>query len=101
MPSRAARREEDLRAARFESEVRQSEAAAPDFAGKRKFYCAPTLGGCGRMFEERSRVCPRCERGKTMGELKPIPERFLDEAQRGAIARAKAGRGARLPGQGR
>lgn len=100
MPSRSQRREQDGRADRFESEVRQSEATAPDFSGKRKFYCSPTLGGCGRMFEERSRTCPRCERGRTMGELKPIPDRYADEAQRGAMARARAGRGARLPGQG-
>lgn len=99
MPSRAARREEDGRAPRFESEVRQSEAAAPDFAGKRKFYCNPVLGGCGRMYEEKSRTCPRCERGRTMGELKPIPDRFEDEAQSGAMARARAGRGARRPDQ--
>ncbi len=95
MPTRARRREEDHRADRLESEVRQSEMQDPAFAAKRKFMCK----ACGHLFEEKSRTCPRCEKGRTMGELKPIPERFLSEARRGAIRRARAGRGAPMPGQ--
>lgn len=91
MPSLNRRREQDGRADRFESEVRQSEMTSPEFKAKRKFMCSV----CRNMYEERSRVCPRCDR-KTMGELKQIPSRHLDEARRGAIARAKAGRGATL-----
>lgn len=61
------------------------------FQEARKFMCR----GCGRMFEERSRTCPRCDK-RTMGEIKPIRERDLDEAARNAIRRAKEGRGVRL-----
>lgn len=95
MPSLSRRREFDGRADRFESEVRSSEMRSEQFQNQRKFMCSK----CHVMFEERSRTCPRCE-SRTMGELKPIPEKYMDEAQRGAIARAKAHRGAKLPGQG-
>lgn len=95
MPSLSRRRENDGRGERLESEVRQSEMMNPSFVGKRKFMCSK----CSHMYEEKSRNCPRCD-SRTMGELRPIPERYLDEAQRGGIRRAKEGRGARLPGQG-
>lgn len=88
MPSRARRLEVDLRADRFESEVRQSHLQDPAFAAKRKFQC----GKCGRMFEEKSRTCPRCE-SRTMGELRRIPDHHLEEARRNSIRRAKEGRG--------
>ncbi len=93
MPSRSRRREDDGRADRLESEVRSVEAQDPRFAAARKFMCK----GCGHLFEERSRTCPRCDK-KTMGELKPIPEKYLSEARRGAFRRAKDGRGAPMPG---
>lgn len=95
MPNLSRRREADLRSDRFESEVRQSDMQDPSFAAKRKFMCS----GCGYMFEEKSRNCPRCDK-RTMGELKPIPSQHLEEARRNSIKRALAGRGARLPGQG-
>lgn len=95
MPIRSRRREEDHRADRLESEVRQSDMEATGFAAARKFMCR----GCGHLYEEKSKNCPRCDK-KTMGELKPIPERHLEEAHRNAIRRARAGHGARLPGQG-
>lgn len=85
MPSLSRRRETDGRAERLESEVRQGEMQAPDFAGKRKFQCSE----CKHLYEEKSRNCPRCDK-KTMGELKQIPERHLDEARRNAMRRAKA-----------
>ncbi len=94
MPNLSRRREADGRAERLESEVRSVEAENPKFAAARKFMCR----GCGHLFEERSKICPRCDK-KTMGELKPIPERFLSEAQRGAVRRAKEGNGAKMPGQ--
>lgn len=75
--------------------MRQAEFQDPAYASKRKFMCSV----CGHLFEERSRVCPRCDK-KTMGELKPIPAQHLDEARRKSIERARAGRGARIPGQG-
>lgn len=87
MPSLSRRRERDARADRFESQIRTPELLDPKFAEKRKFMCS----GCGYMFEERSKVCPRCDK-KTMGELKPIPEQHLAEAQRNAVRRAKEGR---------
>ncbi len=62
------------------------DAKRKDFATARKFMCS----GCKHMYEEKSRICPRCDK-KTMGELKPIPERHLDEAQRNAVRRLKEG----------
>lgn len=94
MPNLSRRREQDGRAGRFESEVRSTEAQDPKFAGKKKFMCSR----CRNMFEERSRTCPRCET-RSMGELKQIPERHLDQARRGAIARARAGKGAKPWGE--
>ena len=93
MPSRERRREVDGRSERFESEIRQSEMMAPDFAAKRKFMCSR----CHFMFEERSRNCPRCD-SRTMGELKPLVATESEMSR--AIERAKSGRGARLPGEG-
>ncbi len=94
MPSLSRRRECDGRGDRLESEVRQSEMISPEFASKRKFMC----GKCHTLFEERSRTCPRCESGRTMGELKPM---FVTEAERRrSVERARDRRGARLPGQG-
>lgn len=92
MPSRERRREFDVRSERFESEVRASHLQDPSFRAKRKFMCSK----CNRMFEEKSRVCPRCESGLTMGELRQIPERFVEEARRNSIRRAKEGRGLKL-----
>ncbi len=57
-----------------------------DFAAARKFMCS----NCKHMYEEKSRNCPRCDR-KSMGELKQIPERHLEEARRNAIRRLKEG----------
>lgn len=84
MPSLSRRREVDHRAERLESEVRHSEAQDKSFAEKRKFMCS----SCKHMYEERSRNCPRCDK-KTMGEIKQIPERHLDEAHRNAVRRLK------------
>lgn len=85
MPSLSRRRETDSRADRLESEVRVQELTASSYVAQRKFQC----GRCKRLYEERSRTCPRCD-ARTMGELKPIPERHLDEAQRNAVRRAQA-----------
>jgi hypothetical protein len=85
MPSLGRRRETDFRAERLESEVRSHELLKSGFEAKRKFMCSH----CGRVFEERSRNCPRCDK-TGMGELKQIPEKYLDEARRGALRRAQA-----------
>jgi hypothetical protein len=71
MPSYNRRTEEDVRAPRFESEVRTSnleEMKARQAKGEkvRIFMCSK----CKRLFEYKSIVCPRCET-KTMGELIP------------------------------
>jgi hypothetical protein len=93
MPSLSRRREDDGRADRLESEVRDTELKDPAFAGKRKFMCST----CHRMYEEKSRHCPRCDT-HTMGELKPFTP-TEGEMER-AISRARQHRGAKLPGQG-
>lgn len=85
MPSLSRRREIDGRAERFESEVRESHMKDPAFPGKRKYTC----GNCKRLFEERSRNCPRCD-SRTMFEMKQIPERHVEEARRNAERRARA-----------
>ncbi len=87
MPSLNRRREQDGRAGRFESEVRTVDIQDPSFAAKRKFMCS----GCRQMFEERSRVCPRCDK-KTMGELKPLTP--SESERKRSIERARAGRSA-------
>ena len=95
MPSLSRRREADLRGDRLESEVRQEEFQDPRFAAQRKFMCSR----CHHLYEEKSRNCPRCDK-RTMGELKPLPSPHREEARRNALRRARAGRGAPLPGQG-
>lgn len=72
MPSYNRRTEEDVRAPRFESEVRASDLEkmkARQAKGEhvRMFMCSR----CKRLFEERSLVCPRCDVKGTMGELIP------------------------------
>lgn len=94
MPSRSRREEQDGRGSRFESEVRQVEMKSPEFAEARKYMCSK----CSTMFQERSRTCPRCESGKTMGELKPLI--VSDSERKRSIERARNHRGAKLPGQG-
>ena len=76
MPSRARRREIDYRSDRFESEIRSTEANVKG----RKFQCQK----CGRMFEEKSRNCPRCD-SRSMGEIVAVPERHLEEFRRNAM----------------
>lgn len=83
MPNLNKRREFDSRSERFESEIRdQGDANA--LVGKGLYSCSK----CRRPFEERSKYCPRCD-SKTMGEIKPIPERHLEEARRNAIKKAR------------
>lgn len=87
MPSRERRREFDLRAGRFESEIRDAEFAKGSLARNGRL---PFCRHCGKAFEEQSKVCPRCERKDGMGYLAPIPERNIEEAQRNAYRRAMA-----------
>ncbi len=86
MPSLSRRRESDVRGERLESEVRDVDATRSDFAAARKFMCSR----CKHLYEEKSRNCPRCD-SRTMGELKQIPEKNLDEAHRNAVRRLKQG----------
>lgn len=86
MPSRGMRRDaEDSRAERLESHIRHNESAERAFVNRGSL---PQCGLCKRVFEEKSRYCPFCDK-KTMGLIKPIPERFREEALRGAIRRAR------------
>ncbi len=84
MPSLSRRRNFDGRHERLESEVRVSEMQGKDFAGSRKFLCQQ----CGHVYQEKSRNCPRCDK-RTMAEIRPIPDRDLDEARRNARRRAE------------
>lgn len=86
MPSLARRREEDSRAPRLESTIRDSEMAAWKLRSKKGL---PQCSKCLRTFEEESKFCPWCDT-KTVGHIRPIPEKFQDEATRGAIRRARA-----------
>ena len=74
MPSLSRRREMDQRSSRFESEFTISQlsklTASPTRIREKLFKC----GKCNHLYAERSRHCPRCDK-KTMGELRPIPER--------------------------
>ena len=83
MPSRARRREVDGRADRFESEIRDAEASKNVLNNRREL---PMCGKCRRIFEEKSKVCPRCDT-KPMGVIKPVPERHVEEFQRNALRR--------------
>lgn len=82
MPSLSRRREMDLRSDRFESEVRMSELQGGGvFKGRERLpYCRR----CQAAYEEKSKVCPRCDKKDEMGSLRPIPERFREEARRNA-----------------
>jgi len=64
MPGKKRREEDDIRSERCESEVRMSNLQDPQ-QRKKVYYC----GNCQRMFEERSRYCPRCDT-KTMFEIR-------------------------------
>lgn len=90
MPSLSRRREVDTRSERFESEIRTTELLSNGIESKRKFQCSK----CGRLFEERSRICPRCET-HTMGELRQIPSQHLSEARRNSLRRAQESRSKR------
>ena len=93
MPGRDRRREEDLRAPRFESEMRTS-----DFA-KLKTNDLGTIqariyscSNCNKPFAEKSRYCPRCDT-KTMGELRPHNEREAAKYKEQSIRRLQAKHG--------
>jgi rRNA maturation endonuclease Nob1 len=66
------KREEDVRADRFESEVRTSELLSLQKKIKQgerfKLY---KCSNCDRLYEERSITCPRCGT-RTMGEIRRI-----------------------------
>lgn len=85
----------DGRDGRFESEVRVNEMEQQadiwrhrDAAGKKIGFC----NRCKRVYEDCSKFCPRCSqlnRTNEMGVLRPIPERFREEARRKAAERAR------------
>lgn len=90
MSSSRQKKEWDIRDGRFESAVSQEQLSSPYFAAQRKFMCSK----CHRMWEQKSRHCPKCDT-RTMGELRPLNP-TAGERER-SIARARAGRGASLP----
>lgn len=83
-------REDDGRRERFESAIRDSERAKLDLVSTRKGL--PFCNRCKTPFEEISRTCPKCET-KTMGYIRNIPEKHLEEANRNAIRRARERQG--------
>lgn len=88
MPSLYRRREEDLRAGRFESEITSVEQhVAVDKVNSRKglLHCQR----CGKSFEEYSRTCPRCDRKDAIGYIKPIPMDLREQAHRRAVERSR------------
>lgn len=93
MPGLSHRREEYLRAGRFESEARISDFKAmrtgPSGLSRRVFTCS----SCGKMFLERSRHCPRCD-STTMGEVKSIPEEYREKLRDKEIRRLRRKHGA-------
>lgn len=56
---------------------------------RRIFQCSQ----CGRLFEEKSRFCPFCSKKglpkKTMGELKQIPQEWIERGKQREIERLK------------
>lgn len=91
MPPR--RVERDLRAPRFESEVRAPEMKDPNLFKRGKIgFC----NRCKRAYEDCSKHCPECSRknlSNEMGTLRPIPEGLKEEARRKALERARRGLG--------
>ena len=84
------REESDIRAGRFESELRTSEfkklkTSETGRIQARVFACS----SCGKAFAERSRYCPRCDT-KTMGELKPHRESEAERYRAQSIERLRA-----------
>ena len=75
MPNFDRRKEIDLRGDRFESEARLSDVNKLTAGGdgrhiKEKIY---TCANCHKLFQEKSRYCPRCDT-KSMNRIVPIPE---------------------------
>lgn len=93
MPGLSRRREEDMRAGRFESEARVSDfgkiQAGPSGLSRPIFKCSQ----CGKTFLERSRHCPRCDT-RTMGEIRPIPEKYREQLRENEIRRIRRKHGA-------
>jgi len=85
MPSRARRREIDSRADRLESHIRHGEIANGVLLNRGSL---PQCGKCKRVFEEKSKHCPFCD-SRTMGLIRPIPEKYKDEAYRRAVREAR------------
>lgn len=86
MPSLSRRRDAvDSRSDRLESHIRFGEMAKDTLINRGEL---PQCANCKRVFEEKSKHCPFCDR-KTMGLIKPIPEKHLDEARRKALREAR------------
>ena len=87
----AARKEWDLRADRFESEMKMSDVKKLKYneAGSlmsKVFKCKT----CNTLYEERSRHCPRCDT-RTMGKLVPIKESERENYKRQSIDKTRKG----------
>ena len=89
-PGRSLRRERDGRGGRFESEVRTADLARGLLLHGGKL---PFCQRCGSAFEERSKVCPRCDRKTDMGYLTQIPAEFVDQANSRALRTIRERRG--------
>jgi len=85
VPLERKRKETDIRAERFESEVRMSDLQRLAKENRKRYMCS----NCNKMFEERSVVCPRCEK-KTMNEIRIVPEQFRDSYKEREIKRLQS-----------
>lgn len=88
MPSLSRRRETDLRADRLESEIRMPESpAALSRLATRKglLHCS----NCKGVFEEESKVCPRCDRKDGMGHIRKMRESDIPYFKEQAIRRSR------------
>lgn len=88
MPSKARREEQDTRAGRFESELRTADFERLKTTDNRLKQKVFMCGTCRTTFEERSRVCPRCDT-RTMGELRPIRESDVEAYRKKSIERIR------------
>jgi rubrerythrin len=88
VPSRARRAEEDIRAGRFESTIGTADLKKlySDGRLKQKVYMC---GQCHTPYEEKSRVCPRCDK-RTMGEIVPMRESEIELNRKKSLERIRA-----------
>jgi anaerobic ribonucleoside-triphosphate reductase len=71
----------------------ESELGANELQGQNIWKTKASLtycNRCKRAFEEKSRVCPRCDKKDEMGKIAPIPEKYQEQAYQRALREARA-----------